>query len=48
MGFLLEEEFHTLWLQDYIKRLKQKDCQKNGLAGVAEDHPTINVNLRWL
>lgn len=48
MEFLLEEEFHTLWLQDYAKRLKQKECPKNGLAGVAEEHPTINVNMRWL
>lgn len=49
MEFLLEEEFHTLWLQDYVKRLKQNECQNYGLASDSiEDHPTININMHWL
>ena len=49
MGFLLEEEFHALWLQDYGKRLRQKECQNSGLAlDNMEDHPTLNINMHWL
>ncbi len=49
MEFLLEEEFHALWLQDYGKRLNQKEYQNSGLAvDSIEDHPTININMHWL
>ena len=47
--FLLEEEFHTLWLKNYAKRLDQMELCKSGLGDdVVSDHPTINVNMRWL
>jgi hypothetical protein len=48
MDFLLEEELHTLWLHDYAKRLKQKELYTNGLAADIEEHPTVNVNMRWI
>jgi len=47
--FLLEEEFHTLWLKNYAERLKQKEYSKNSLImDDINNHPTLNVNMRWI
>lgn len=47
MEFVLDEEFHALWLQDYAKRLqRQHDTRLPGRD--TEDHPTININMHWL
>jgi bacterioferritin len=49
LDFLLEEEFHALWLKDYAKRLEYDEHHKNGLAGHdLEDHPSVNVNMRFI
>jgi rubrerythrin len=48
LEFLLEEEFHTLWLQDYAKRLAQKDRHPHLAGQTVDDHPTVNINLNLI
>lgn len=48
MEFMLEEEFYALWLNNYAKRLKQKESQKSLLVNEVEEHPTLNINMHLL
>lgn len=49
MEFQLDEEFHALWLQSYSERLKLKESHKSILPNTdIEEHPTVNINMRWL
>lgn len=49
MEFLLDQQFHALWLHNYALRLKRESSQKNTPAiEEIEDHPTFGINLRWL
>lgn len=48
MNFLLDEEFHALWLQNYLQRSKQNKLHQNSfLVDQTGDHPTININMGW-
>jgi len=48
LEFLLEEEFHALWLQDYAKRLKERERNTQLPGKHIDEHPSINVNMRWI
>ena len=49
LEFQLDEEFHALWLQSYSERLKMWDSQKSTLPSTdIEEHPTVNINMRWI
>ncbi|HBW33843.1 hypothetical protein [Desulfosporosinus sp. BICA1-9] len=49
IDFKLDKEFHMLWLQHYAQYLKHRSSQKNYLLyeGI-EEHPTVNLNMRWI
>ncbi len=48
LDLLLDQEFHALWLQDYAKRLNDKENFDQVLGVGPDEHPTLNVNVRWL
>lgn len=49
INFMLDKEFHMLWLHHYAQHLKHRSSQKNYLLteGI-EEHPTVNLNMRWI
>ena len=48
IDFKLDKEFHMLWLQHYAQHLKHGSSQNYLLTEGIEEHPTVNVNMRWI
>ncbi|NLI92730.1 MAG: ferritin-like domain-containing protein [Peptococcaceae bacterium] len=49
IDFQLDKEFQMLWLQHYAGHLKNNSSRKNKILNDSlEEHPTVNINMRWI